>query len=113
MQKLVILIYVPVEDEIFEAGWPEFLRHAELMPGLLRESTSRVGHVLFGETAPTVIHELFFESLGSLEHAMQSENGGKAGAILQRITQSRFALMFADHHEDTGENLVRNRQKTS
>lgn len=112
MQKLVILIHVPVEDELFEAGWPEFLRHAEHMPGLLRESTSRVSHVLFGETAPTIIHELFFESLGSLEYAMQSESGKKAGAILQRITQSRFSLMFADHHEDTGENLVRSHKKT-
>lgn len=105
MQKLIILINVPVDDPRFEDGWPDFLKHAENMPGLLRESTSRVSHILFGDTNCTMVHELFFESLANLEAAMQSAHGRKAGEVLQRITGSRFTLMFADHHEDTAENL--------
>ncbi len=112
MQKLVILINVPVDDQKFEDGWPEFLRYAEQMPGLLRESTSRVSHILYGETNCTMIHELYFASSAVLERAMQSDTGKKAGEILQKITSSRFSLLFADHHEDTAENLVRSRTKS-
>jgi len=107
MQKLIIQINVPVDDPRFEAGWPEFLKHAESMPGLLRESTSRVSHVIFGDTNCTMVHELFFESMGNLQSAMESESGRKAGEVLQKITGSRFNLMFADHHEDSAENLLR------
>lgn len=107
MQKIVILINVPPDDDLFEAGWPEFLRHAERMPGLLRETTGRVSHTLFGDLHCTLIHELHFATLANLEYAMQSEPGRKAGEALQRITRSRFTLLFADHHEDTAENLRR------
>lgn len=111
MQKLIILINVPVDDPRFEDGWPEFLKNAESMPGLLRESTSRVSHIIYGDTNCTMVHELFFASMANLQAAMQSDSGRKAGEILQRITGSRFTLMFADHHEDSAENLLRTHSK--
>ena len=45
MHKLVILIEPPADQAALDTGWPEFLRYAESMPGLVREATSRVEHV--------------------------------------------------------------------
>lgn len=109
MHKLVILIDTPPDDDRFDAGWPAFLQHAEQMPGLVRETTSRVTFVLYGDRQPSLIHELHFASRVSLEQAMQSEHGQQAGQVLQRITGGRFSLFFADHHEDSAENLARTR----
>lgn len=100
MHKLVILIHVPEHDQAFDLGWPEFLRNAEEMPGLRKESTSRVRFTIFGGQVITMIHELYFDTFPALELAMRSEPGKQAGEVLQRITGGRCTLLFADHHED-------------
>ena len=110
MHKIVILITVPPDDDDFEAQWPEFLRQAEQMPGLLRETTSRVHFQVYGDVDCRLIHELHFNSLQALEAAMQSDQGKRTGMILQKITGGRFSLFFADHHEDDIENLGRQEQ---
>lgn len=105
MVKLVILIE-PLDDPgQFEAGWPQFLRHAEAMPGLQREATSRVDAILFGKASYIMMHELFFTSLAEAEQAMSSSQGKIAGKILQQITGGNLVLFFADYKEDTIENL--------
>ena len=106
MHKLIILISVPPDDPRFEGGWPDFLHAAEQMPGLVRETSSRVSHVLYGAKDVHMVHELHFETRQALEAALQSEHGRSAGRILQRITGSRMALLFADHHEDLAENML-------
>lgn len=105
MHKIVILITVPPDDDVFEMHWPEFLRQAEQMPGLLRETTSRVHFQVYGDVDCRLVHELHFKSLQALEAAMQSEEGKLTGGVLQRITGGRFSLYFTDHHEDDIENL--------
>ena len=105
MHKIVILISVPPDDDVFDLSWPAFLKQAEQMPGLLRETTSRVHFQVYGDVACRLIHELHFNSLQALETAMQSEEGKKTGLILQQITAGQFSLYFADHHEDDVENL--------
>ena len=105
MHKIVLLITVPPDDDIFDLHWPEFLKLAEQMPGLQRETSSRVHFQVYGDVDVRMIHELHFRSLQALEAAMQSEVGKKAGMVLQRITEGRFSLFFADHHEDEVENL--------
>ncbi len=105
MYKLVILIEIPDDDSLFQNQWPNFLRFAEKMPGLIRETTSRVGRRLFGDYECSLVHELYFASLADLEKAMSSYDGKVAGSILQRITRGKMTLLFAEHHEDTAENL--------
>ena len=100
MHKLVILIHVPEHDRTFDLGWPEFLHSAEEMPGLRKESTSRVRFMIFGGQEVSMIHELYFDTFSTLEQAMRSEAGKQAGEVLQRITGGRCSLLFADHHED-------------
>ena len=105
MHKLMIIIETLHDPQLFDEGWPQFLHHAEQMPRLLRESHTRVEHVLFGDSHPYLVHELFFETRQDLEDAMISSEGQAAGQVLQRITQGQMSLLFAEHKEDQIENL--------
>jgi len=105
MYKLVILIEQMDDPATFENTWPAFLHLAEDMPGLLRESFSRVDTVLFAQTHPYLIYELFFDSAESAQAAMASPVGRKAGRLLQQITGGRMSLFIADHKENSLDNL--------
>jgi uncharacterized protein (TIGR02118 family) len=104
MHKLVILVE-STDDPSFDENWPEFLHMAERMPGLQRESTSRVDHVVFGKVPYAMIHELFFDSLEALQKGMASPQGQEAGRLLQVMTQGNLTLLFAEHKEDDLENI--------
>ena len=93
------------DREAFERGWPEFLAAAEAMPGLLRESTSRVDRVLHGTQHVEMMHDLYFTSLKEAAAAMGSPEGERAGQVLQRITGGRVTLLLADHTEDSLPNI--------
>ena len=105
MHKLIILIEPPRDRELFEDSWPQFLHHAERMPGLKREATIRVQNVLFGSEEIDMIHELYFDSVEELREAMASEEGQQTGAVLQRMTGGRMTLLVAEHKEDDIENI--------
>ena len=109
MHKLVILIEPPADQATIDAGWPEFLRYAESMPGLLRESTSRVERWLYGAGGYYQVHELYFESLVQAEKALASPAGQAAGRLLQHMTRGRMALFFAEHKEDDLANILKYR----
>lgn len=105
MHKLIILVE-PLEDGgAFEESWPEFLHHAEGMPGLIKESSSREIKLLFGSYHPVLIHELFFDSLEAVQEAMGSAEGIAAGQWLQKMTGGHFSLLVAAYREDTIDNI--------
>jgi hypothetical protein len=81
------------------------LHAAESIPGLRRESTSRVSKVLFGDAQYALIHELFFDSLAILQAGLASPAGSEAGRLLQDMTGGRVKLLIADHSEDDLENI--------
>lgn len=113
MHKLVILIE-PAQDEVaFDELWPQFLHLAESMPGLKRESTSRVDGILFGHYDVALIHELYFESLTALKDAMSSPQGQATGELLQRMTGGHMTLLYTDHKEDELENIHKFRKQDS
>lgn len=107
MHKLVIMIEEQEDWARFDTQWPAFLRLAEDMPGLLRESTSRVEHHLFGNCAAGQIHELYFDSLAEAEAALASPPGMAAGRLLQQISGGRLTIFIADHKQDEMENIRR------
>lgn len=100
MYKLIILIEPQADSEEFERRWPEFLAAAERMPGLLRETTSRVDRVLHGNFPVERVHELYFDSLKAAADAMGSPEGEAAGQVLQAISGGAVTLLFADHTQD-------------
>ncbi|MBN2045528.1 MAG: hypothetical protein JW757_10950 [Anaerolineales bacterium] len=105
MFKLIILIQPEIDKEIFFNGWPDFLSHAELMPGLERIVSAPVHAYLTGDYRPLIVHELIFETRPALEKALASQHGVAAGKLLQQITGGAVTLMTAAHMEDSGENL--------
>jgi uncharacterized protein (TIGR02118 family) len=105
MHKLVILVEQLDDWSAFEEAWPGFLSHAERMPGLLRESTSRVDYILAGSRKFALMHELYFDSQKAAQQAMGSEHGKEAGRALQTMTRGRVSLFLADHKEDDLENI--------
>lgn len=109
MHKLVILIDSLEGGGTYDEDWPEFLHLAESMPGLIRETTSRIEIFLYGQTTYELMHELYFESLEAAQQAMASPQGSAAGKLLQRMTRGRLTLFFADHKEDDLENIRRYR----
>ena len=110
MHKLIILIG-PIADTLeFSEGWPEFLHHAEEMPGLIREAAIRVQATLYGDQDISMIHELFFETQEALENALAAPQGRLAGYILQNITEGKVTLLTAEHKEDNIENLRKYRE---
>jgi len=113
MHKLIILVTPEAEGPIFDKQWPQFLHLAESMPGLLREATIRVQHMLYGDYPVSMLHELYFESQDALYKALASPQGQAAGQIIQQITDGYVTLMVAEHKEDDIENLRKYRQPES
>jgi uncharacterized protein (TIGR02118 family) len=105
MHKLVILIDRLEDEAALDDAWPQFLHLAESMPGLRRESTSRVEDYLYGPSPVALVHELYFDSLEAAQAAMTSPQGRAAGRLLQSMTGGRMALFFAEHKEDELENI--------
>ena len=96
-------------EQAFQSGWQKFLGLAEKMPGLRRETVSRVEQMLFGksEGGYVLLHELLFDSKEALEAAMQSPEGQAAGAYLQSFTGGRVVLLTAEHLEAGEEDFVK------
>ena len=109
MHKLVILIEPLADWTEFHNRWPDFLRHSESMPGLIREATSQVEKSLFGERPLALMHELYFDSLADLQLALSSADGQAAGRTLHAITRDRLSLFVAECKEEDGETLRRYR----
>ncbi|RPI88422.1 MAG: EthD family reductase [Chloroflexi bacterium] len=111
MQKLVIFIDPGDNPITFHESWPEFLALAEKMPGLTRESTSHVESLLYGRFDYEFIHELYFQSMDSMKAALASPEGRAAGKKLQEITKGQLVLFYADHNEDSSENISQYRSQ--
>jgi len=104
MYKLIILIESTTTPD-FHVFWPRFLHAAEEIPGLKRESTSRINQVLYGDMQCAMVHELYFDSYAALKTGLSSEPGKEAGRILQEMTSGSVKLLIADHSQDDMENI--------
>ncbi len=105
MHKLVILVESLENWDAFHERWPEFLRLAEEMPGLRRETNSQVERFLFGKTQIAQMYEFYFDNLAQAEQAMNSPQGREAGQVLTQITEGRVFLFLAGHLQDELENI--------
>ncbi len=102
MHKFTIFFYPPLPGQEFDQqGWQKFMRLAEKMPDLRRETVSDVDEFLFGSQGHRYakIHEFYFDSRAALDAALQSEEGQAAGAFLHKFTGKRFTMIVAEHKE--------------
>jgi hypothetical protein len=110
MFKLIILVESTTTPD-FHVFWPRFLQAAEDIPGLRRESTSRINQVLYGDLQCAMVHELYFDSYNALKAGLTSEPGKDAGRILQEMTAGSVRLLIADHSQDDLENIRKYKPK--
>ena len=106
--QLLILIPLTVEIQSFDEGWPEFLKAAEQMPGLVEESVNRIDTCIYGQNFLRRVYSFSFEDRSSLEQALTSPSGEKAGEILHRITQGNMILVSGEDKRDLLENIQEN-----
>ncbi len=101
MYQLILLIPTSVDIKSFDEGWPSFLESIEQMPGLLRESVSRVDQLLYGQDHFHRIYTFSFPDQKTLEKSLVSDPGEKAGKIIHDLTEGRVTLLTADFQEDS------------
>ncbi len=105
MYQLILLIPTSVDIKSFDEGWPSFLEAVEQMPGLLRESVSRVDQLIYGKEYFRRIYTFSFPDQKTLEKSLLSSPGEKAGKIIHALTGGRVTLMTADFQEDSLDNI--------
>ena len=105
MYQLILLIPTSVDINSFDEGWPSFLEAVEQMPGLLRESVSRVDQLIYGKEYFHRIYSFSFPNQKTLEKSLLSSPGEKAGKIIHDLTGGKVTLMTADFQEDSLDNI--------
>jgi len=105
MYQLILLIPTSVDIKSFDEGWPSFLEAVEQMPGLVRESVSRVDQLIYGKEYFHRIYSFSFPDQKTLEKSLLSSPGEKAGKIIHDLTGGRVTLMTADFQEDSLDNI--------
>jgi uncharacterized protein (TIGR02118 family) len=101
VHKLILLFHTPNDVERFEHRWShEFVPAAEALPDVRRVAISRIQGSLSPESSVYLIHELCFDDRQSLEQAMASPQGQRAGKLLVSIAGESVDVLFAHHLED-------------
>jgi len=101
MNQLLILIPMNVDLQAFDEGWPTFLENAEKMPGLLRESVTHIDRCLYGQNFLQRVYCFYFPDQKTLEQALLSPAGEKAGRILHQISGGNVILLNGEIKEDS------------
>ncbi len=105
MYQLILLIPTFVDLNEFDEAWPSFLEAAEQMPGLIRESVSRIDQVIFGQKYFQRIYTFSFPDKNTLEKALVSKTGEEAGRIIHDLTGGKVTLVTAYYQEDSLQNI--------
>ncbi|MEA2007650.1 MAG: hypothetical protein U9O54_00875 [Chloroflexota bacterium] len=105
MYKLIILIPPNVNETTLDESWPEFLHHAEQMPGLVRETATHARELIFGRKMVSRVYEFFFPDKETLYRGITSPHGERAGQLIHEMTQGRATILTAEHREDEIENI--------
>jgi hypothetical protein len=109
MYQLIILLPTDLDMSTFDQGWPAFLKEAEQMPGLVQESVTRVDRVLYGSQSLERMYSFTFADKDSLENALLSPAGEKAGSILHELSGGRLTILTGEFKTDTLERILKDR----
>lgn len=105
MYQLIIFLPAGSDLQSFDEGWPQFLEIAEQMPGLIRESITRFDQVIYGSETIQRMYTFSFKDKKSLERALISEAGQKAGDLLHSLSGGNITILTGDHQSDTLERI--------
>ncbi len=101
MYQLIILLPAGLDLQSFDEGWPQFLDIAEQLPGLIRESITRFDQVLYGSETIQRMYTFSFQDKKSLEIALISEAGQKAGNLLHNLSGGNITILTGGYQSDT------------
>jgi len=105
MYQLIILVPRGIDEDRFHRLWPEFLHHAEQMPGLIRETVDRVDTTLYGPSRLNRIYAFAFPDRETLQEALSSEWGETAGELIHRCTSGQATIIITEHRQEMAERL--------
>jgi hypothetical protein len=105
MHQLILLIPTSINLDQFDQGWPRFLKAAEKMPGLIKESLTQINHHLYGDQSFHRIYCFSFPDQETLEKSLVSEPGEIAGKIIHDLTDGKIILLIGEYREDTIDNI--------
>ena len=105
MYQLILLIPNGVDPIKFDEGWPDFLKSAEKMPGLIQESIIRFDQVLHGAQEYQRVYLFSFSDRQSLENALLSPEGEKAGETLHKISAGKINILTGIYQSDSLSNF--------
>ena len=101
MYQLIILLPSDLDQTSFDEGWPQFLDLAEQMPGLIQESVTRFDQVLYGSKPIQRMYSFSFQDQKSLESALTSIPGQKAGNLLHNLSGGKIIILTGYQQTDT------------
>jgi uncharacterized protein (TIGR02118 family) len=102
MYKLTILFRTPPDISAFEHEWAHrFVPLSEAMPKILRVEVSNIDGGPEGPSEFYKIHEFYFIDRETMDSAMNSPEGTRAGQALNTFAPGLFTLLFAESLEDT------------
>lgn len=112
MYQLILLIPQGIDETRFHDLWPAFLHHAEQMPGLVRESINDIQSSLYGPSHISRIVTFTFPDRETLQSALSSPHGEKAGDLIHQCTDGQVTILVADHRREDMEHLRQFQQDT-
>ncbi len=105
MYQLILLIPHGIDENRFHDLWPAFLHHAEHMPGLIHEAINDVQASLYGPSRISRIATFTFPDRDTLQDALASPSGEKAGKLIHHCTDGQVTILIAHHRREDIEHL--------
>ena len=113
MYQLILLIPSSVDIIKFDKEWPLFLEAVEDLPGLVSESLIRIDRRLYGQSTLSRIYSFCFPDQETLEKALLTKPGEKAGKIIHDLTGGQVILLTGEYREDSIGNIKSYRKSQS
>src|SRR5262245_54839429 len=103
MVKFVILFQTPDDLDSFEYGYNNFLAAVERMPDIRRRQVNAIIGDPNGRNRLYRVLEVYFDDYESMNKALNSADGQKAGRELaSSMEQDTFEMYFAEVYEEAG-----------
>jgi hypothetical protein len=106
MYQLLILLPLDVDINAFDEGWPKFLRLAEKLQGLQKETISRIDRGIYGHNQIQRIYSFIFNDKYAFEKALTSPEGEQAGKLIHQISGGKVILLSSHYLEDSLDNIL-------
>lgn len=100
MYSLLLIIPPTTDLNRVDELWPQFLKEAEKMPGLSRESVTLIEGPIYGKRNIARIYTFHFPDQAALRSALSSPAGERAGELIHQLTEGKVQILTGKTLED-------------